>query len=378
MLLWGGLAFFGLQLLLGGFMEVSPGHRDALFQRKLTACQQCLKQADPAALKVIFLGSSRTLHGFAAGELTNIETADVSAADGSPSPSQPVVAYNFGARGFGPVGTLLNLRRLLNAEVRPDLVLIEVMPPWFDSGMVELAPDRIAPGSLSFGEVQFIDRFATSRTELWGEWAWSRVFPCVAQRARLLSLVEPNLLLEKERIEFIDLDAHGFDRLDDSYPATVRDAGRKAMEHEYHNLLQNFQLGDLQCAALRQTVQLCQTEKLPCVLVYAPEGPAMHNLYPPAVLASVEQLVADLSHEFGVPVIDGRNWLPEDAFLDSHHPLRPSAVQSAQSLATALANCWPQLAPQLTRPDLACNARAKLPLRLASEPSDATVNRQRH
>ncbi len=377
MLFWSGLAFFGLQLLVGGFMEVSPGHRDALFQRKLTDSRQCLRQADPAALKVVFLGSSRTLHGFAAGELTHIETGDV-ATTGSRGLSQPVVAYNFGARGFGPVGTLLNLRRLLDAEVRPDLVLIEVMPPWLASGMVELAPDRIAPGSLSFAEVQFIDQFATSRTELWGEWAWSRALPCVAQRARMLSLVEPNLLVEKERIEFIDLDAHGFDRLDESYPVAVRDAGRKAMEHEYHDLLQNFQLGDLQRNALRHTLQLCKRENLPCVLVYAPEGPAMQRLYPPAVLASIEHLVVDLSHEFEAPVIDGRHWLPEDAFLDSHHPMRPGAVQSAQHLTTALAECWPQLAPRLTRPDLACNAGAKPRLQLASEPSDATGNRQRH
>src|SRR5689334_21204732 len=110
---WAALFFGCLQVGIGLALETwltevrDPEY--ALKERQLRA-----RRAEaPGRPLVVMLGSSRTLLGLQAGRLGE---------DGS------AVVYNFGAVGCGPALEGVYLRRLLAAGVRPDLLLVEVLP----------------------------------------------------------------------------------------------------------------------------------------------------------------------------------------------------------------------------------------------------------
>jgi len=115
----GLIAFLVLQLTLGIAAEESytlkdPGYADK--ERNLVR----LEAANPGAPRVLMLGTSRTGYAFHAGRIEQHLVADL---------GRPAVAFNFGIPASGPVTHLLYARRLFARGHRPDLMLIEVLPP---------------------------------------------------------------------------------------------------------------------------------------------------------------------------------------------------------------------------------------------------------
>src|SRR5579872_5690572 len=77
---------------------------------------------NPGRPLLVMLGSSRTEQGFQAERL-----------NGMPVPGkQPLLAYNYGTPGTGPLHELLHLREMLDAGIRPHLLLVEFVPPMFN------------------------------------------------------------------------------------------------------------------------------------------------------------------------------------------------------------------------------------------------------
>src|SRR4051812_12835291 len=111
------------QFALGRVMDASLWLRDPLFTDKYAKLQQRIASRTTAAgrpFSVAFVGSSRTSYGVR-GEV--IETA-VQERTG-----RTIAAVNLGIPASGPVANLLTVGRLTTATERPDLVVIEVMPP---------------------------------------------------------------------------------------------------------------------------------------------------------------------------------------------------------------------------------------------------------
>src|SRR5258708_3260454 len=119
-LAWGLGAFISLQIGLAVGIEWGlPQLRDPLYGDKLHQLRRRIAAA-PASEVVVVLGSSRTVYaldGATAERQLNTTTA------------RPALVYNFGVPGSGPVTNLVHLKRLLACGIRPDLVVIEVLPP---------------------------------------------------------------------------------------------------------------------------------------------------------------------------------------------------------------------------------------------------------
>src|SRR5262245_20945385 len=109
-LLWGLVAFVISQLGLAAAIEWKcPELRDPFYGCKANRLHR--RSAGPEApFTLVMLGSSRTTYGFQASALE----PRLSEAAG-----RPVVAFNFGIPGAGPLMELLTLRRLLAAGVHP-------------------------------------------------------------------------------------------------------------------------------------------------------------------------------------------------------------------------------------------------------------------
>src|SRR5262245_57394681 len=123
--LWALAWFAGLDGLSGLAAFRGLGElRDPQYACKADKLARLLDRPGPRPFTVVMLGSSRTAFGLDAGRLER-PCAD----GGARPPVGPLLVFNFGIPGAGPLTELLTLRRLLAGGTRPDHVLIEVLPP---------------------------------------------------------------------------------------------------------------------------------------------------------------------------------------------------------------------------------------------------------
>jgi hypothetical protein len=64
-----------------------------------------------------------------------------------------------------------------------------------------------------------------------------------------------------------------------------------------------------------------------------PESSEFRGSYSPAAVRLVDDYCGGLGREYGVPVVDARDWLPDEAFVDSHHVVRTWARPYTERLA---------------------------------------------
>src|SRR5438094_683997 len=120
----GLLLFAALHGGLAWLVErAGPYLRDPVYADRAARLLRRLAATD-APRCLLVLGSSRTAYGVR----TKLLEEQVRQALG-----EPVVAFNFGTPGAGPVTNLVYFRRLLAEGVRPDLVIIEVMPAYLST-----------------------------------------------------------------------------------------------------------------------------------------------------------------------------------------------------------------------------------------------------
>jgi hypothetical protein len=86
--------------------------------------------------------------------------------------------------------------------------------------------------------------------------------------------------------------------------------------------------------ATRDLIELCRREGIGLVLLLTPEGEAYRSWYPPYARPLLDGYCATLLRETGVTVIDARDWLAEEDFVDSHHADRRGAVAFSRRLGT--------------------------------------------
>jgi len=66
--------------------------------------------------------------------------------------------------------------------------------------------------------------------------------------------------------------------------------------------------------------------------VLMPEGPTFRGWYSPETLHDVQVWITQLGRENAAPVIDAREWMPEDDFGDSNHLLSGGADKFTERL----------------------------------------------
>lgn len=325
------IAIFGLlQLGLAAAIEMRlPQLRDPIYGDKLLQLKRQIAAAPTEAPLVVMLGSSRTVHGLDAEKLER-ELAH--------RRRGPVIAYNFGLPGAGPFTELVCLRRLLAEGIRPDLALVEVLPPMlagqtpcYDLG--QYPADRIWRREIPLVERYTAEIFPERRLEL--EWWQSCLAPFHSHRFALMRVVCPTFVPPEGRGHlFAQFDARGWNAM----PEQIRTAERlesalKTAHREYAYLLAEFKLGGAACQALREILEVCRAERIPAALVLMPEGHEFRSWYPPDALEEIDSFLAELSRQFSAPIVDGRQWIADGGFLDSHHLLAPGAERFSELLA---------------------------------------------
>src|SRR6516164_704156 len=121
--LTGILGFLAMQMGLALVIERwVPQFRDPEYGQRLKILEKRLACASERPFVFVMLGSSRAMNGF----IPRPVEAELERCS-----KRPVVAFNFGITGGGPLTESLTLRRLLAHGIRPDLVCLEVHPAVF-------------------------------------------------------------------------------------------------------------------------------------------------------------------------------------------------------------------------------------------------------
>jgi hypothetical protein len=322
-----GLAVFAaLHAGLGAALTAGPHLlRDPDYGLRAERVRRRLR-ADPPPRAVVLLGSSRTLFGAQAATLEGTLTEGL---------HRPTAVFNFAVGGGGPVTELLTWRRLRRDRIRPDLVLIEVVPLFLSEtcAVDETSAERLPAERLAHSDLGLVERYAGGRRPgLRRDWRAVALTAPYAHRFALLSDLASGLLPEPYREDRAVLRALQLPTAPPDPAPAERRRALEATRAEYAELLRDFRLGGRGVAALRELFTSCRTEGVRFALVLMPEGPTFRGWYAPGVWPRVRDWVGRVGREFDAPVIDAREWLDDDDFIDSHHMLRPGAAKFTRRL----------------------------------------------
>jgi hypothetical protein len=320
-------ALTGLALLFGGsaaLVRAVPQVLDPDYHARLRQLRQG-QQGDPDhTLSVVALGSSRTYHAFDAGLVRAGLARDL---------GRPVSVTNFAIPTQCFLNDLLTWRRLRRDGVRPDLLLIEVMPALFHGDTPkQLSEEQMPAGRLAWSDVAVLEPYRDgTRPGLGREVALADAAALYSRRDSLVRAVAPGLMpvVDDDNQPYVWPVEHPF-RPDNMSPGQRARALARARE-EYADVLADFRPG--RCAMLRELLASCREEGAQAALLMVPEGPAYRSWYAPATRRNIEDWVDQISREYGTAVIDARDWIDdEDEFFDSHHPLPAGAARFSERL----------------------------------------------
>jgi hypothetical protein len=330
-LLWSVLGFAVCQLGLAvGLDRRLAAVRDPLFAGQLHRLRVCQAQA-PGRPLVLMLGSSRTFEGFlaarASSHCTGGERSGSGAAENLRTPtganSAPLI-FNFGLTSSFSLLELVYLHRLLAAGVRPDLLLVEVLPASLNRLDGRLLEEIwLDAGRLTASELALVQQYHTERRRLVRYWCGSRCLACAWYAGEL----QRHLGLNFSRWAQEPVDSHG--RYTGwSGPVTLgeRRWGAAVTRWQYRNSFGEFHLAEGSAQALRELLSCCRQERIPTTLVLMPEGPEFRSWYTPAMRQGLAAFLGELSQEYHVPIADASEWIGEDGFRDSNHLIGAGTV----------------------------------------------------
>lgn len=319
-LAWAAFWFVAAQAALGIYLHRRPELVDPEFGRKLADLRAAISRA-PGRPLVLMLGSSRVATGFRP--------------DALPTTGPAPLVFNFAQVGSGPEIAHLSLKRLLNAGVRPDWVLLELWPPsWgVERGLKEFM-DQINVGCLDREELALLGGYLPRPRRLYREWWRRRFVPLVANRAALIQGLAPSWDLTRAEPDHRcrNLDSFGWWSPTVSVDPEERNRLVERYQRIYARRLSRFQVAESPDRALRGIVALCGRERIRMSVVVLPEADVFRGLYPEPTQRAVRSYLDRLARECQVQVVDAREWVDDAGFMDGHHLLPIGATIFTQRL----------------------------------------------
>jgi hypothetical protein len=328
------VCFVGAQVALTLAMERwLPQMRDQEWHSKLVRLRRRLAK-EPRPALVVMQGSSRTLFGFAADRFS-----------GRRGPGgAPVVAFNFGLAGAGPLREWLCLRQLLQEGIRPDLLLVEVLPVLLNAP----GPGRQCEENwlyvphLAGMDIALLKPYCSRPGRLAKAWLRSRLLPCCTNRQGIVRALAPRWLPPEPPSNVLArMDRWGWVPVTwGPVSAETRRSSTEATRRHYAPAFQDFRIGSGPARALADCLELCRREQIRVALVLMPEGPAFRSWNTPAAEAQLQGFLAELRKKYPAGLIDARTWVGEEGFLDSHHLLPGGATVFSNRLADEVLRLW--------------------------------------
>ncbi len=308
-------AVFALLLLNAGFIAViqrRPAFRDPLYSSKEDVLAKQFIADVPGRVTVVAIGSSRTANAF---HPPSVETV-VTEATG-----KPCFAFNDAVLGRGPIFQLLHVRRLIARGIKPDVLVLEIVPSQFAAhGGKPSEIGHIRPDRLTWEEVEALAELGYSDAKYRDEWLESMLNPWFAFRFQLLGMIQPKwtppeVIAETRKFP----NKTGWQPYEERLTPEKHVKQLESAKSGHFENLNKMELGHAAVAALRETLALCKREGILAVVVLTAENSDFRSWYGPAALRAVEELIQISKHGADGRVIDARAWMPDAAFADGHH-----------------------------------------------------------
>jgi len=263
----------------------------------------------------VFLGSSRVALGFDAGRATG---------------DLDVLLFNFGVPGSGPFLQKIVLDRMLAAGLKPDVLFIEVLHPFYNAAGTRSLDHSLLDGArLTGGEASELFGYGSRSTGPMRRWVYARAVPINRHHAELrdaigLDVFQPG---QGPPPPFHPIDRLGYR----PRPVPPEDWPKlTTMAHrQYDPFYAAFRLDPHPWGRLLATIDIAKRSGMRVVAVVMPEGTEFQQLYTPASREGVADMIRRLRVEVGVTVVDAREWLDDPAFYDQHHLLPGGAISFA-------------------------------------------------
>jgi hypothetical protein len=312
-LLWGLASFAGLQGTYFALTSCWPQLHDPEYYGKLTRLQARLAEDSADRPLVVALGSSHVAMGVKGAAL---------AADGAAASQTPRL-FNFAINAGTPMVSLVCLRRLAAAGIRPDWVLVETCT-------LQLAADGPAAEYncclpaifVQWHDLPLLSRYYARPDRLRREWVVTQLLPWYNHRDYLLSYLSRQWLPRDERLDlrWQNVDGWGWQWVPGHTEGYATNLRRLAATREAcADTFRHYAISDVTRRALLEMVALCRAQGTRIAFLRMPESQVFQSWCPPEVTRRADEFLGVLAREQGVPIIDARNWVAEDEFSDGHH-----------------------------------------------------------
>jgi hypothetical protein len=256
---------------------------------------------------------------------------------------KPVALFNFGIPSAGPAMELLVLERLLKDGIHPDGLLVEVLPPLLAGSLWESNLANLPAQRLNWRDLRVVQALDIQHENRRLDWCCQTLlWPCYAHRYGIISHLAPVLLPLDKRSDFSRaIDACGW--VDVKRAPIDADLRRQHTEKARQNFAAYWaddQPGGPNCTALRLLLQRCRKEGIAVKLILLPEGATFRSWYRPGGWKALEAFLDQLKQEFGIEVINAREWVEEEGFFDSHHLLPDGATRFSERLGRQVLEPW--------------------------------------
>jgi hypothetical protein len=309
---------------------ICPHWRDPEFGHRLHQLQQ-LCQANQTRPLILILGTSRAQNGLQPAAIT------------FPDQTTPPLVFNAAQTGSPPVKVLLTLRHYLDAGIKPQAVLLEILPLWL--ALDAPAEDVFAPIAerLGWQDLSYLEPYCDDPHHLRRLW-WTQRLACwSAQRTILKSHWCPRWLPWNERLDpfWTGMTADGF--MPFLYAEPTPEFRQRALEHaqrEYAYAFKRIVFSPRSLTALTELIDLCRHRGIALAWVEMPTSPRFRSWFAPGVWDHGHQQLAALAQQWQIPLFPADLPLEEEEFADGHHLLRSGAARYSRWLAEQHLRRW--------------------------------------
>lgn len=313
-LIWALVGFVAFQVSVVAAADLfAPEVYDPEYAARL-ARLQVRHGEHPERPLLVMLGSSRTTQLFRPEQLPPMVGAD----------GRTVLPFNFSRAGGGPVYSRLAFSRLCQNGLKPDWVVVELMP-----ALLTNRYERFFYTGVTATELSDLGRYISNRRAI-GFYAKLRLLPGYKNRTGLLRTFAPSWVAPiGDNDPATEIDALGGEgkRIRPTMPDPERKAKDVRVSTAYGKILAGFKIDPGADRAFRDLLRTCRESNVSVVVIRTPESSTFRSMYRPEAIATLASYESELKREFGVKVVDAREWLPDEDFEDGHHPLLPGQAR---------------------------------------------------